>query len=276
MIIWGKLLGGILGYWIDGWLTALIGMMAGHFFDMGLKSLEDGVPSANELERIQQTFFETTFAVMGHIAKADGIVTHEEIDLANKVMDQMELNPEQRSRAQELFKQGKSPEFKLNSTLDQFRNVCRFRHLIQMFLEIQIGMAMADNVFHEEEQKSLYMIAGRLGYALWDLEVLLARVQAEVEYEDVFAEEQRQGGEYRETRGPKTAVDNTVLAYKVLGVSSDASDAEVKKAYRTLINQHHPDKLHAQGLPDEMMELAKKKTQEITAAYQTIKKVRKG
>ena len=57
----------------------------------------------------------------------------------------------------------------------------------------------------------------------------------------------------------------------VLGVSPDASDAEVKKAYRRLMSQHHPDKLASKGLPEEMMQLAKEKTQEIKSAYEQIK-----
>ena len=63
-------------------------------------------------------------------------------------------------------------------------------------------------------------------------------------------------------------------AYAVLNVSASSSDAEVKKAYRRLMSQHHPDKLVAKGLPEEMMELAKEKTQEIRAAYDVIKNSR--
>jgi len=64
-------------------------------------------------------------------------------------------------------------------------------------------------------------------------------------------------------------------AYKVLGVSSDVDDAQLKKAYRRLMSQHHPDKLVAKGLPPEMMQLAKEKTQEIQAAYDRVKTARK-
>ena len=61
-------------------------------------------------------------------------------------------------------------------------------------------------------------------------------------------------------------------AYKILGVSKGSSEAEIKKAYRRLMSQHHPDKLVSKGLPDEMVALATEKTQEIRKAYDTIKK----
>ena len=60
-------------------------------------------------------------------------------------------------------------------------------------------------------------------------------------------------------------------AYKVLGVQNDASDAEVKKAYRRLMSQHHPDKLVSKGLPDEMIRIATDRTHEIRKAYENIR-----
>ncbi len=60
----------------------------------------------------------------------------------------------------------------------------------------------------------------------------------------------------------------------MLGVDATASDAEIKKAYRKLMSEHHPDKLAAKGLPDDMMKLATEKAQDIQAAYALIKEHR--
>jgi len=60
----------------------------------------------------------------------------------------------------------------------------------------------------------------------------------------------------------------------VLGVTAQADDDEIKKAYRRLMNQHHPDKLVSKGLPEEMIRLATQKTQEIKAAYERIRQAR--
>jgi DnaJ like chaperone protein len=63
-------------------------------------------------------------------------------------------------------------------------------------------------------------------------------------------------------------------AYAIVGVENTVSDAELKKAYRRLMSQHHPDKLVAKGLPDEMIKDATAKTQQIKAAYEQIRKTR--
>ena len=68
--------------------------------------------------------------------------------------------------------------------------------------------------------------------------------------------------------------DKVAQAYEVLGVASTASDAEVTKAYRRLMNQNHPDKLVARGLPESMMKVAEEKTRQVRAAYELLREAR--
>jgi len=79
---------------------------------------------------------------------------------------------------------------------------------------------------------------------------------------------------YSAAGGQQPAYKNIEDAYSMLGVKSDATDGEVKKSYRKLMSQHHPDKLVSRGLPEEMIKLATEKTVEIKAAYEQIKKER--
>ena len=60
----------------------------------------------------------------------------------------------------------------------------------------------------------------------------------------------------------------------MLGVDESASNPEIKKAYRKLMSQHHPDKMAARGVPEEMIRMATEKTAEISKAYEMIKENR--
>ena len=273
---WGKIVGGAFGFSLMGPLGALLGSALGHMFDQGIESLDKDAWARGNTERVQAAFFTATFSVMGYLAKIDGRVSRDEIDMAGHIMDQMDLQPEQRKAAIRLFNQGKKSGFPINDVLDQFKTECARRStLIQMFLEIQIMTVLADGIYHPEEQNALQQIAEHVGYNVYELRAVMERVTAAYAWEH---EEQQYGYNHQQqdssrTRG-RTSQTELDYAYSILGLTRGASEAEVKKAYRRLMRQHHPDKLVSKGLPEEMMELAKKKAQEITLAYNAIRKSR--
>ena len=132
---WGKVVGGTFGFMMGGPLGAVLGASLGNYFDGGLErlSLEDSL-GLGATERVQSAFFTTTFALMGYVAKSDGKVTRDEIAMAERVMDQMRLNPQQRNVAINLFNEGKKQDFPVNEVLAQFkRESFRRRNLIQIF-----------------------------------------------------------------------------------------------------------------------------------------------
>ncbi|RRQ22268.1 co-chaperone DjlA [Thiohalobacter thiocyanaticus] len=262
---WGKLVGGAFGFMLGGPLGALLGGALGHQFDKGLHGMAqlgyDG-PGPGDQARVQTAFFTASFAVMGHIAKADGQVSSNEISLAEAVMDRMRLSPEMRRTAIRLFNEGKAPDFDLEAVLEQFRREShRRRHLLQMFLEIQLHAAYADGSIDPAETRILDRIRQRLGFSRHEFEHLENLVKAA----RFFTGEGARAG-----AGVPPSHNRLAEAYKVLDVARTATDAEVKKAYRRLMNQHHPDKLVSKGLPEEMIEMATEKSQEIRAAYDTV------
>ena len=117
---------------------------------------------------------------------------------------------------------------------------------------------------HPAESEILQRVAQHLGFERAQFLQFLDMLQAQQRF--------HQRGYGADTT---TARDALADAYRALGVSSDASDAEIKKAYRKLMSQHHPDKLIAQGVPPDMIKLATEKTQEIQTAYELIQKARK-
>lgn len=259
----GKVVGGAFGFLMGGPLGAILGASVGHQFDEGMQGMEDedGLNPGDQ-HRVQMAFFTATFSVMGHIAKADGRVTVDEINLAKRVMDQLALTGEMRQTAINLFEQGKAAQFPLADVLEQFRRECHRRtHLIRMFLELQIQAAYADGKLDPAEEHVLHQICEHLGISRFEYERVKLQFQAQQRF-------------YGQNHSPRQQVNRLDDAYAVLGVAKTATDAEVKKSYRRLMSQHHPDKLVAKGLPEEMMTIAKEKTQKIRKAYEVVKESR--
>jgi DnaJ like chaperone protein len=235
----------------------VLGAALGHNFDQGLEGLSgnSGYYRGGGQHRIQAAFFTATFSVMGHICKADGQVSRDEIAAAKRVMEHMELNPDQIRAARALFNEGKKSSFPVDEVLHQLRQEIGHRlTLKRMFMEIQCVAASADGTVHPAEKRLLLHVCDVLGISHYELESLLASVIAA-----------------HHGAGPGHTQED---AYKVLGISRTATDGEVKKAYRRLMNQHHPDKLVSRGMPEEMVKLATERTREIRQAYETIKSIR--
>jgi DnaJ like chaperone protein len=192
---------------------------------------------------------------MGHLAKADGRVSEEEIRAARAMMSELKLNERETQLAQTLYAQGKRRDFPLEDALRDLRRLSGDRiDLCRMFVQIQLQAALWGGSLNEAGREVLARVCAALGvsaYEVVQMEALL-RMQGSA---------------------PQTppGVDRVGAAYDVLGVSRSASDAEVTKAYRRLMNQNHPDKLHAKGLPESMMQLAAEKTRQIRAAYDVLR-----
>ena len=259
----GTVVGGAFGFLLGGPLGAILGASFGHQLGKGVTGIETGETlNPGDQHRVQMAFFTATFSVMGHIAKADGHVSPEEISLANRIMNEMALTSDMRATAIKLFQQGKQADFPLDEVLAQFHKECHRRtDLIRMFLEIQLQEAFADGILAVSEEKLLLHICSQLRISRFDYERLKIQLQAQQRFQG--------RGSYTKNTPQKTSLQD---AYGVLGLTPSASKAEVKKAYRRLMRQNHPDKLVAKGLPEEMMRLAKEKTQKISKAYETIQK----
>ena len=181
-----------------------------------------------------------------------------------RIISQMGLNHDQRKEAIALFRQGAAPEFQLEPALARFVEVCgSVKQLQQTLLLYLISLAMADHKVDESEMRVLHRIAALLGYGTAQVEQLLRMAQAQEQFHN------QQNGGFAPQAG--TTLDD---AYAALGVGRNASDKEVKHAYRKLMSENHPDKLIAQGVPEDMVKLATEKSQEIQAAYEMVKKSR--
>jgi len=253
---WTSVLGGALGYMIGGPLGAMLGVAFAGNLSKGKSNFRGSASDyrPGDQQRVQAAFFSSVFSVMGYIAKVDGKVSKSEILLAQQVMQHMQLSVDMQKAAKELFNQGKQNDFNLDEVLEQFRTECHRRtHIIRMFLEIQIQATYADGVFDDKEYDALKYIAQKLRFPIPELERLIQQFSV------------------ASGKSSKLTIDD---AYVILGADKNLTDKELKTAYRRLLSQHHPDKLVAKGLPEEMTKMANEKTQEIISAYELIKKHR--
>lgn len=266
-MLWnGKIIGIFLGAILGGPIGAVIGLVLGHMFDIGLfdNILQRlGISrSASQAANVQQIFFSSTFMIMGYVAKSDGRISENEILAAKEVMTRLNLSPEMKQEAIALFNKGKQPDFNVDQALNQLKRSC-WHHpsLLRTFLEIQMRMAHADGQqISPKKQAALRYIYSQLGIRGFSFHHFEDRYRAEENY-------QQQKPQYN----PRQYLQD---AYKILEVSSTATDTEVKKAYRRQMSKNHPDKLVSKGLPPEMIKLATQKTQQIKNAYETIKNAR--
>ncbi|WP_165724775.1 co-chaperone DjlA [Pseudoalteromonas sp. SA25] len=286
--MWGKILGFCFGFMFGKIFGAILGLYLGHLFDKSLKNNFDkaggfsSLFSGDDVHERQALFFSSCFAVMGHIAKSNGRVSEVHIKAANLFMDEMGLKGEERREAQHAFQSGKESDFSLKETVHDFKERFAKRNdLIQLFLEIQIQMAFSDGVLAEQEKQLLAEVSKQLGISKTHFAFVLKRYQAEFNFrkqQQRFNQQQQNQGQsssYREGSGQHVPPNNNMnraQALALLGLSSDATQRDIKVAYRKLMSQHHPDKLVSQGLPKHMMELAVKKSQDIQAAYEYLKK----
>lgn len=260
MMIIGKIIAGLFGLLLGGLPGLLIGVLIGHLFDRGLAG-QLSLANPQRLARMQQTFFETAFQLMGHIAKADGRVSEAEIAQAEALMQQQGISGERRQAAIDQFRRGAAADFALESSLSRFTTDCAGpRQIAHMLLVFLISMALADGVIHPGENDVLLRIASYLGYQSAEFEQLLKMVEAQSHFHEP---------------GVVTAGDQLADAYQALGVAPSCSDRELKRAYRRLMSEHHPDRLMAQGVPEAMIKVATEKAQEIQSAYETVRKSRR-
>jgi DnaJ like chaperone protein len=250
------LLFALIGFGIDGIRGLLIGALLGFGLSrMARASVRPG------LLTVQSQFLDSTFAVMGALCKADGVVTRDEIRVTEQLFARLHLTPEQKGAAKAAFTRGKAPDFDLEGEVDRFVQSARDGvGMFQLFLQVQLTAVAADGQVHPAEHAMLVRIARRLGLNELDLARLEALLRA------ASGGATAAGGP-----PPKQRLDD---AYAAIGVTAEASESEIKRAYRKLMSENHPDKLAAKGLPDSMRQLAEERARELNVAYDLIRKAR--
>ena len=277
---YGKFLGGAFGFLMGGPLGAVFGAALGHQLDQN----PEGIPiqthglSPAEAQEIQRVSFLALFRVMGHLAKADGRVSESELSQVRDILDRVVSTPEARLTAMRLFNEGKR-DLSIDHLLGPMRPfVASQPQLMRWFISLLAEVALADGVMGPCKEGILLSVCEQLGFSRYEYFGIRTRLEAQLKFVQnrwqTSGRWQGAHGHYREERSSFAAqalrLGPLEKAYAVLGVSASATAAEVKKAYRRKISQHHPDKLTAQGISGEELRRMTEATQAIQAAYELI------
>ena len=289
----GKCLGFIFGLLMMGPTGAFLGILIGHAFDRSFnKSYTRSHPFSlfGTTNKTKKIFFYTLFSCMGRLSKSDGKVSSSEIKTARKIMHDLGLNTEQTSAAIDAFRSGKDENFNIHYYLRQLKvQAGSDKQLLHIFIEYQLHAAYADGGITQQGINLLLSMAESLGINRAVFNNIHKKFKAQRDFKRQFEEQfgkrsssgyqsrykagyqQEDTKNYQKSYSSNYNTNNLQNAYTILGVKSNDDKMTVKKAYRKQMNNYHPDKLAAKGLPDDLIKASTEKTQNIKASYDLIK-----
>jgi len=273
MGFWGKAIGAGLGFMLGGPLGANFGGAMGHMYDKGSEVLaggqklrcphcnntitlanfrdhfcpicgkEIGTPQLQTDHDRQFVFYVSLASLAAKMAKADGVVTEDEIKaFDNFIRGELRLGNDERKIVAQLFNEAKNSSANAVEIAQQFKSLIGFQpDVLQTMIHLLFRISMADGKFHPAEEQYIKQVSSVFGLS-------------QAQYDQIKA----------------LFIKKNDRAYQILGISSRATDDEIKHAYKNLVREYHPDKLMAKGVPEDFMKIANQKMAEINTAYDQV------
>ena len=248
MSLFGKIIGGTIGFAMAGPLGAIAGAALGHAFDTGGQTFATAQRARlSSGEEAQFTFFVAAFSMLAKLAKADGRVSKEEVNAVEHFMVyDLNLNPESRRLATNLFHAAIESQDNFVDFATQFYSQFRTQHqMLDLMIDILLRVSVADGALSASEE-NLVLSAVRIFN---------------------FSDEK-----YRKLKSKY--IQDVDKHYATLVCDRNDSNDHIKRQYRKLVSDYHPDKIASKGLPEEFTKFANDKFREIQEAYDVIKKER--
>lgn len=240
-----KWLGGGIGWAAGGPIGALLGFALGTMID----GIQSGVyeykphqqPNFNTPQTTPNDFVISLLVLAAAVMKSDQRVMRSELDYTKRFLLQ-QFGVEETERQLLILRELLNKEYDLNQVGTQIRQYMEYSSRLQL-MHFLFGLAAADNHIHPAELSTISQIAGILGIGNPDFESIKAMF-----------------------------VKDTTSAYRILEITPDASNEELKKAYRRMALKYHPDRVAHLG--DDLQKASNTKFQELNAAYEQVKKDR--
>jgi DnaJ like chaperone protein len=240
-------------------IALIVLLLVGYQFYRGFRhSLKSFERQGENLARVSDEFVRALFGCMGHLAKSDGRVTEDEIRAARLIMHRLGLSPAGVRRAIGWFDDGKRPGYPLVQIVREVRRVsARSAGKRTMFLRLLLEVVLAKPSLGMEERAMIWTVCSELDIGRVELAQLEAMIRAQKGFK----------------RSPAGDADAARVrdAYATLGVDPDASNDEIKKAYRRLMNRNHPDKIAGSNPEAAVVAEAERRTREVRSAYEMLK-----
>ena len=264
---WGRIIGTFVGAVVGVLLVSpalkILSVAAGYFagrqFDRGFAAQRQAFDDLGTGSgRLSEDFVRALFLCMGHLAKADGRVTEQEIRAARLVMHRLDLSPAQVRKAIHWFDEGKRTGFPLVQTVRELRQAhARRAEQRTLFVRLLLEVVLAGSRLRARERGLIWTVCTELDIGRVELAQLEAMILAQKGFR----------------RSPAGAADTARLrrAYATLGVDESSTNDEIKRAYRRLMNRNHPDKISGNDPGEAAIAEAQRRTREIRGAYEMLK-----
>ena len=241
----GKIIGGVVGFFLGGPLGAILGVALGHGFDWSGRNLKNDFGRYfSPFQHSQLTFFVAAFSMLSKLTEADGKISPEEAKIVDEFMRRdLELDDENRETAIHIMGAARSsPESFEDFALQFYRAFHSNPQLLRVMVDILVRLAVADGPMSSEEENLVHSAASIFGLAEEELVAILARYTVE-----------------------------TDGYYAILQSERCDSNEEIRRQYRRLVSEYHPDKIASKGLPEEFTKYATDKFREIQNAYERVR-----
>lgn len=241
----GKIIGGTIGFAMGGPLGAIAGTAFGHLFDES-KKLDRQPESLSYSQEAQLTFFVGAFSMLAKLARVDGDVSDAELNSVSDFMNyDLNLDAQSQNIAMRAFYAALESPQSFHDFASQFhRQFYDQPQFLELMLDILLRVAVSDGALSNAEENLIGSAARIFGFDDATYRLFKSRYATEPRYNK---------------------------SYSVLGCQPSDSDDQIKKRYRQLVQDYHPDKIASKGLPEEFTKFANEKFREIQSAYESIK-----